>query len=356
MKFGAPGLVLCLVLAGCGDGTPFNGETEPADSGTTDPDTGASLSRDGLPAGTASPTPNDGIYRSETPDPETGNGQATSYYYNGANDTFTIDGLAFDGYNVYTRGKAVSSLGPYAVYEEAPKVVPDSQSGDPIVQFRHRAIYGFSKNLDGNGNPETQFAIVRTGAYREYGFGGFIYTRENGVSIETAAGAQGSYTGKAAGLRDFNGQGGLQYTTGDMNIEIDFGDFNPTSASVGDGVRGTLTNRRIFDVDGVDVTNEVLADINAANDASISSLPDASFKIGTDSMDSNGEIIGTLSSHYTKNDATDAIYETGKYYAILSGANGQEIVGVMVMENTTEDPNITARETSGFVVYRGTAP
>ncbi|WP_037227606.1 hypothetical protein [Roseobacter sp. GAI101] len=355
MKFGAPGLVLCLVMAGCGDGTPFNGETDTTDGGTTGTDTGATLSRDGLPAGTASPTPNDGIYRSETPDPETGNGQATSYQYNGADDTFTIDGLAFDGDNVYTRGTAVSSLGPYAVYE-APKVVQDSQSQVDINQLRHRAIYGVSKNLDGNGNPETQFAIVRTGAYVGYGFGGFIYTRENGVSIETAAGAQGSYTGKTAGIRDFGGKAELQYTTGDLTIEIDFGDFNPTSSSVGDGVKARWTNRRIFDVDGVDVTNEVLADINTANNASIGSLPDAQFTIGPGSLDSNGEIIGTVVSGFEDNVAEYRGYESGKYYAILSGTRGQEIVGVMVLENTTEDPDIRVRETSGFIVYRGPAP
>ena len=207
------------------------------------------------------------------------------------------------------------------------------------------------KNLDSNGNPETQFAIVRNGAYIQYGFGGFIYTRENGVSIETAAGAQGSYSGKTAGIRDSNVSDLLQYTTGDLKIEIDFGDFNPTSSSVGDGVRGVWTNRRIFDIDGVDVTNEVLADINAANDASIGSIPDAGFEIGPDSLDSNGEIIGNFGSVYKDNQDNDVVYESGKYYAIMSGTRGQEIVGILVANE-----GAPIRETSGFIVYRGPAP
>lgn len=358
MKFGASGLVLCLVLAGCGDGTPFNSETDTTDGGTTDTDTGtdtgATLSRDGLPAGTTSPTPNDGIRRSETQD-STGNGQASSFQYNAADDTFTIDGLAFDGDNVYARGTNVSSLGPYAVYE-APQVVPDSQSGDPINQFRHRAIYGVSKNLDANGDPETEFAIVRTGAYSPYGFGGFIYKRQNGVTLETAAGAQGIYRGKTAGIRDFDGQGGLEYTTGDLEVQIDFGDFSPTTASVGDGVVGTLSNRRIFDIDGNDVTNAILTQINTQNTASISSIPNVQFEVGPDSLDANGEIIGNLNSGFSNDAGNYIAYEAGNYYAILSGTNGQEIVGVLVMENSAEKIGVTGRETSGFIVYRGPTP
>ena len=141
-----------------------------------------------------------------------------------------------------------------------------------------------------------------------------------------------------------------------MNIEIDFGDFNPTSSSVGDGVRGTLSNRRIFDVDGNDVTNSVLTDINTRNRASLSAIPNVNLEIGPDALDANGEILGKLASSFRDDTGQYVTYETGNYYAILSGTNGQEIVGVMVLENTTEDPDITVRETSGFIVYRGPAP
>ena len=180
MKFGTSALALCVFLAACGNGTPFNGETDDTD-GSTDGGAG-STSREGLPPGTENPTPDSDITRTE-PEDENGNGQAEGYTYNAGDDTFTVDGLAFDGNNVYARGTQVADLGPYAVYEAA-ETVNDSQTGQPIRQFAHRAIYGVSKNTDASGTPKTQFAIVRTGQYADYGFGGFIYKRAGGVTLE----------------------------------------------------------------------------------------------------------------------------------------------------------------------------
>ncbi|WP_254700563.1 hypothetical protein [Sulfitobacter sp. BSw21498] len=356
MKFGTSALALCVFIAACGNGTPFNGKVD-VDTGTdgsTGEDDGATLSREGLPPGTASPTPNDSIRRSE-PEDDNGNGEAKDFAYNAQDDTFTIDGLAFDGDNVYTRGALVSSLGPFAVYEGA-EVVSDSQTGQPINQFTHRAIYGVSKNVDASGTPKTQFAIVRTGQYQNYGFGGFIYKRANGVTLETANGAQGIYTGSTAGIRDFNGKSGMQYTTGTLTVQVDFGDFNDGAGTVGDGVSGTLSDRRIYDVDGTDVTNDVVANINTQNDASIARLPAALFKVGPGALDANGEIIGTLNSSLVNNNGETVAYESGNYYAVMAGDDSQEIVGVLVLENAAEETGVTARDTSGFIIYREPTP
>lgn len=358
MKFGTSALALCAFLAACGNGTPFNGETE-ADTGTgtdgsTGEDGGATLSREGLPPGTASPSPDDGIRRSE-PEDDNGNGEAKDFAYNSEDDTFTIDGLAFDGDNVYTRGDPVSSLGPYAVYEGA-EVVADSQTGQPINQFTHSAIYGVSKNVDASGTPKTQFAIVRTGQYQNYGFGGFIYKRENGVTLETANGAQGIYSGSTAGIRDFQGAGGMQYTTGTLTVQVDFGDFNDQGGVVGDGVSGSLTNRRIYDVNGRDVTSDVVANINTENDSSLTSLPAALFEVGPGALDANGEIIGSMNSSFVNNEGDTVAYESGNYYAVLAGDDSQEIVGVLVLENAAEAQGVTARDTSGFIIYREPTP
>ena len=73
MKFGTSALALCVFLAACGNGTPFNGETDDTD-GSTDGGAG-STSREGLPPGTENPTPNSDITRTE-PEDENGNGQA----------------------------------------------------------------------------------------------------------------------------------------------------------------------------------------------------------------------------------------------------------------------------------------
>lgn len=332
---------LLAILAACdSDGTnPFDSGSEAPDdgggSGTGDDGTPIDSDRT-LPPGTDSPTPSNSIFRREAQDGESGNGYAESFSYDSDNDTFTVDGLAFDGENTYQRGTAVSSLGPFAVYE-ADSSVTDSFSGDPVGQFTYRAIYGVSNS----GNAE--FAVVRTGSYIDYGFGGFIYQRNGGVTLPGAG--QAVYTGEYAGLRDFDGTGGLQYTTADMTIGIDFEDFNS-----GDGVYGSVENRRVYDLDGNDVTADVLSAINAEYDASLTELPDMIFLVGPGVMDANGELAGDLYSAFVADDGTTVDFESGNYYAIVAGDNAEEIVGIVVVEGDIGD--VTARETGGFVVYR----
>ena len=213
MKINAAGLLLCTFLVGCGGTPPFNAD-ETEDPTTTD---GTIASDRTLPPGTSSPQPDTTIFRKEAVD-ENGNGFAEGVAYNSADDTFTVDNLPFDGGadTPYIRGQAVGSLGPYAVYE-AVQQYPDTQTNATINQFRHRAIYGVSTS----GN--TEFAIVRTGAYVGYGFGGFVYERNGTVVLPTTG--QALYNGQGAGLRDYNGRGGLEYTTSDVQIAIDFDDF-----------------------------------------------------------------------------------------------------------------------------------
>jgi len=260
------------------------------------------------------------------------------------NDTVPVDNLGFDGDKVYARGTAVSSLGPYAVYE-APEQFVDPTRGTVINQFTHRAIYGISTSTN------TQFAIVRTGAYVDYGFGGFIYQRSNGVTIPQQG--QALYNGTLAGMRDFNGAGGLEYTTGDIQIAIDFEDFNPPQNGLrGDAVRGRISNRRIFDINGADITDVVLSRIEAENDIVMSRVPDALFTINPDALDENGELLGTIESSYVDSTGQRAQFETGNFYAILSGDEAEELVGVVVMEHTIDPVAASVRETGGFIVYR----
>ncbi|MGJ8546973.1 MAG: hypothetical protein ACSHWZ_16125 [Sulfitobacter sp.] len=354
MKFKATGLVLCAFLASCSGGNPFEDTTDETDASAGDDTTG--ISRDGeLPPGTESPSAGSGLFRSEasgsTDSEYFGNGYASSISYDGDTDTFSVDNLGFDGGNTYSRGTAVSSLanGQYAVYE-GDNVFEDSLTQAQINQFSHRAIYGVSTNKDADGNPATQFAIVRTGAYRDYGFGGFVYQRSGSVTLPTEG--QAIFQGQAAGIRDFNGAAGVQYSTGNMTIAIDFDDFNSSTGSRGDAVRGNLTNREIYDIDGENITNDVLGRINTKNEASLTSLPAAVFTVGPGVLDDNGELIGVLDSSFT-NDAGDPVeYESGNYYAIVSGDDPDEIVGVMVLENNAEFDSVTVRDTSGFIVYR----
>ena len=342
-------LALIAGLAACSGGNPFDENTTDTGSGSgTDggTDTGGETDGDGIaitdgtPPGTESPTSGDTIYRSEKLDEENGNGYANGISYNSKDDTFTVNNLPFDGDSPYVRGKSVSSLndGRFAVYE-AEEVAYDPANPDAeIKQFQYRAIYGVSKNktTDGRNLPRTQFAIVRTGSYVKYGFGGFIYQRDGGVTLPETL--QAKYTGQSAGLRDSNDGGDLQFTTADVEINIDSEDFDK-----GAGVYGRISNRRVFDLNGKDITNSVAATIGDG----LTQIPDARLVIQAGVLQDSGDLVGEVASQYVGADGKLVEYERGEYYAIVAGDNADEIVGVFVLEADN------SRDTGGFIVYRG---
>lgn len=298
------------------------------------------------PPGTASPTPDNSLFRSEArgEGDYLGNGYAQSISYDAENDTFSVDNLGFDGDNTYSRGRAVGSLaGQYAVYESDQEAT-DPLNDQPVNQLTHRAIYGVGRS------GATQFAIVRTGSYIGYGFGGFVYQRDGAVTLPTSG--QASYTGQAAGLRDRNGNGGLEYTTSDVQIDVDFDDFNETTGYRDGAVKGRIYNRRVYDLNGTDVTQNVLDRINTAQGTNLTQIPRALFKIGPSTLDTNGELGGEVFSSYVDSAGEVQEFEAGNFYAIMSGDNAQEIVGVFVLETTVDPVAQSVRDTSGFVIYR----
>lgn len=335
------GLMACLILAAC-DGNPLEG-----DGGGVDPTPVDNASVSTLP-GTTKPRATGDIERREekvTADgADYGNGFAEGFAYNAADDTFSVDNLAFDGANVYRRSTTVPTLGIANVYR-ANATYADDQTGAQIDQFSYRALYGVSRT------GRTSFAIVRTGSYIPYGFGGFIFAREGGVVLPTRG--QAEYTGEYAGLRDFNGRGGMQMVTGDMEMAIDFNDFNPDESSTGNGagIQGQVTNRRIFDLNGNDITGAVLAEINADKnpDVDLTELPTLLFKVGPGVLDNNGEAEGELASMINAN-GNDEVFEEGKYYAVISGDDADEVAGVIVVTSSVD--GVTWRETGGFILYR----
>lgn len=332
-------------LASCG-GSPFDAQV---DEGGGDGD-GTTL------PGTENPTAQSAITRYE-PEDGSGSGYVRSVSYNDGDDTFTVDNLAFDGDNTYNRDTAnlVQDLGPFKVYE-GPETAPDALTGAPIQQFLHRAIYGVS------ASGATEFSIVRTGSYVDYGFGGFVFKRNGGVVMPTTG--QAAYNGQYAALRDFQGRAAIEYALGNMSMDIDFNDFNQ-----GDAVRAEVTGRRILDVNGADITDDVLRALETKGDLpknSLIALPTLQIKVGPGMINDKGEINGEAISNVLDAEGVAQEYETGKFYAVLSGdhtqydtangLNGGEVVGVIVV--TAEDPryeNVTVRETGGFILNR-TAP
>ena len=363
MKINLIGLALIASLSACGDGNPFTdnaagnsgdgtaggGTTgDGSDVGGTGGDTGISGTE--VPPGTESPTATGRVKRYEArgTGAESGNGFARSVRYDGASDTFIVDNLAFDSANVYQRGTEVSSLagGQYAVYESTTPY-PDTVTGDPIGQLGYRAIYGVSKNRNGSGEPTTQFAIVRTGSYLGYGFGGFLYQRNGSVTLPNTG--QATFSGRTAGIRDFDGAPGLEYTTGQLTIDIDFEDFNDVTGTRGDGVKGRWTDRKVFDAQGKDITRDIIDRINPDLDA----VPVAQFTIEPGNLRDSGDLTGGVGSQYRDENGEANTYESGNYYAVVSGNDPSEIAGVIVVTNDVEFDDRTVRETAGFIVYRG---
>ena len=338
--------LMALVLVAACDGNPFVA----APAAPTDPTTpdGGGIHGVELPPGTTDPTASSDITRQEAQDtdrtsPTYGNGYVSSYSYNAANDTFNVDGLAFDGGNVYQRGTAVGSINGYAVYQ-ADDIYNDDVTGYPINQFSHRAIYGVSTT------GKTAFAIVRTGAYVPYGFGGFIYQRNGKVTLPTSG--QAHFAGDYAGLRDFSGKGGMEYTDGKMTVDIDFNDFD-----TGSGVKGYVTGRHIYDMNGADITMDYLAamNLNLNPDSPLTALPTLVFAVGPGAIDANGEISGQVGSNYASGGAL-ATLESGVYYAVIAGdatTANSEIAGIIVVTSAVPGATtVTVRETGGFILYR----
>lgn len=382
--------ILCLgFLAACDSGggdvlqTPTDGATNP-DSGSDDENPIESdRGTPALPPGTSTPTPNSEIVRREARDDETGGGYATNIRYlnDEGQDEFFVDNIAFDGNNIYTRGNpvtGVAQLGSFAVYEGA-ETTEDPISGESLRTFTYRAIYGRGRT------GATEFAIVRSGSYVDFGFGGFVYQRngvdDDGNQVRLVLPDEGDarYLGDYAGIRVFEGRGGLEYVAGQAEMLIDFKDFN-------NGQRGVaifIDNRRLYDIEGNEVTTEYLTALSANGGGTGGGglfgdmldgeggtsdgpslvidrdqdgnpvLPRIRPVISPDDADSNGEIAGELAEAALFDDGTRTTTGEGTYFAIMSGENAEEIVGVLVM--TGEDPRVsgtTFQETGGFIVYR----
>lgn len=365
-------LILCLgFVAACdsGGGDVLQQPTEGDGTGSADEDDsgddGSPIESDrDLPPGSESPTPSSAIFRRESFDEEIGNGFVRFVRYNSEEDTFFVEGLGFDGDqpdgDEFSRSEP-GSLGdrldvpgvPYALYE-APRTFPDSVTDTEIGQFLHRALYGVSDS------GETEFAIVRTGQYINYGFGGFIYQRNDGVTIP--AEGQATYEGAYGAIRDFEGRGGLEYSDGRAVIDIDFSGFrgNCSQAECDNAVNGVILDRRLFDLEGNDITRAYLDALSAANGGvALSQMPVIAFKIGPNVGDLNGELRGTVFEASREASLTESIATEGQYYAVMAGDHtvepGGEIVGIVVLD--AADPrfpetDVTVRETGGFIAVR----
>lgn len=308
--------------------------------------------------GTTNPAASRPISRFELRDSQ-GGGYVTDTTYDAATGTFTVDGLPFDGINEYNEITVPGITTPFDLYEPNP-IAEDTVNGIPVDVFLHRAVRGQSTSGD------TSFAIIRTGQYINFGFGGFVFERNGSVTLPQATGASSFavYNGDYAGVRDFTNRGGLEYVTGNMNITIDLGDFDGSGAII-----GSVTNRQVFDLNGVNVTPQIVAALaDDFDNAALTALPAISFTVEEGTLSPAGEISGTARSFPANGDGISELWEEGRFYGVISGAGAdQEVVGVIVIQATdprfgnaagaNNDPlggttNSVVRETGGFILYR----
>lgn len=339
---------LLALLSACGDGNPLfdeNGNRLNADGNSANTDTTGDanadptegdIDNDGAtpPPGTEDPELEQSIFRFEERD-NNGAGLVTQVSYNSNRDTFTVDNLAFDGANVYKRNAPLGTVGGYRVFA-ADETTDDFLTGNAVNQIvPYRAIYGVS-NRRVDGDPRTSFAVVRTGGYVGYGFGGFVYERKGGAVLPETG--QATFAGDYGGVVNFDGIGGLAYVQGDMRLDIDFEDFNANA-----GVKGVIENRVLIAEDGsalgtFDTIRWVVEE-------------------GTMTLDENGEIITQVFSTRVDREQNALVqFFDGQFTGLLAGDltrnnDGGEVVGIIDMEASAiiEDPNNLGELTGGFV-------
>lgn len=315
-------------------------------------------------------------------------GFAEDFIVNETADTLEIDNLAFDGLNIYTRGAntspaRISDLGTVAAYH-GDLTVPDFLTGAPVEQaVPYVALYDESDviiiddipadatpeeiaAIQAAARPRSSFTIVRTGAYVGFGFGGFGYDRAGDTVIATTG--QATFDGDYGGLRVVDEFPELLVIEGDIQIDIDFDDFNS-----GAGLKGQITNRQAYTAEGELFPTFTGIDRRTIDPATLPvgvlasevvQLPTLDFVVrgGGETIKSNGELSGEIRSRYVNptSGATE-VYEDGFYYALIAGdttaGDGGEVTGVIKVESPdSRFIGVNAQETGGFVASRTQLP
>ncbi len=225
-------------------------------------------------------------------------GDMASASYDSASDTLTITGIPFDNGvagATYIRD-AAQDVNGYKAY------VNTNGARDYV------ALWGVSNA----GTGSVSAGVVATGDYHDHGYNGATYGRDGTTAIPTSGIA--TYTARYAGLLTTEAALGVEQTSGDITIDIDF-----TDASV----EGIMTNHVN------ETTTTAMDDVELAT----GSLVDGSFSGVTYSVTPTAPV---TPSHPTPN---------GIYEGIVGGSTGGEIAGIIIIGSGTT----ATRETGAFV-------
>lgn len=272
MKLWAPGLVLCLTLVGCGDGVPFNGETE----GAADTSTGS-------------------IYLAD----DNADLTVNNVSYDANTDTLTINNIPFDDpENKYVRIPTENFANGFDAYQSDPE--PGTS------EFQYFAVFRRSDS------GASQATAVGSNRYVSFGFGGAAAQRL-GASPNLPDTGIYSYNGEYAAIRVSrpvpNGAVGIEYVTGEAEMTADFGDFDDVGA-----VGGVIRNRVLYDMSG-QRTGTLDGFISMAN--------------GEIDRETNS-IKSSTASEFIGADNTG----NGNWSGVFAGPGGREIAGIVFVEGS----------------------
>ncbi|MDF1871479.1 hypothetical protein [Vannielia sp.] len=248
-------------------------------------------------------------------------GELTGITLNG-DGTLTVDNLPFDGpegtgAELY-RPMGLAVVTGFTAYE----------SGDATAetnQVKYFAVYA-----EGN---HSSAGAVGTGDYVDYGFGGAQYGRDAAVAPDIAREGEAVYNGNYGAVRvvtGSNGPGDLSLVSGDIELQVDFLDFETTGA-----VEGFVTNRTVYDTNG----------------SMLGTLP--TIILGTAEINDEGFIDGgqAVTLHNSGPNAGE-VFESGGWEGAFAGPNSEEIVGVIVISGPASqavDEDESAQETGVFI-------
>lgn len=248
-----------------------------------------------------------------------------SMVYDPDTQELVVNNIPFDGANadngqaVYTRTGAVGASS-FSRYENTAGTM---------------AYYAvFRRSASG----ATQAGAFATSGYIDFGIGGASAQR-NTETVSLPTSGEYSFTGEYAAVRVFENAAGMpnqpQYVTGDVQIEMDFGDFDEVGAIV-----GVISGRQLFDVNG--------APLGPMDDFVSLAMSEIDRSTGVVAAET---AVGVSTS--TAEELT-----SGQWTAILGGPEGTEIAGIVVLEGAANDvppDNSTPgqiRETGVFIALR----
>jgi hypothetical protein len=288
------GLALGIGLAGCGGTPPFGGDA--VDDGGADDGVG-------------------NVYLDEQGEFLTLNNIA----YDPDSDTLTLNNIPFDDPdNAYERIRTEKFTNGFDAYQSAPAL------GTNEIQY----FAVFRRSDSGL----TQVAAAGTTAYIEFGYGGAGAQRLGGGTPTLPNNGIYSYSGEYAGVRTNlnagpSGENVVTYVTGDVELAVDFDDFDDTGT-----IGGFVTNRALYNDAGQPI---------GALDGFIS-LQDSTIDFTT------ATVVTANASEVVGGD----VVRSGNWEGVLAGPGGSEVAGILFVEGATGNNNNGIREVGGFIAER----